>query len=481
MDSSENDDQLTVEEVEEMSPMERAIKAVRDGMSYKKAAKTFKVARTTLRMRSLGLSSGIMGPRRRFTPWEEEIIKDVLKQCRDMGLNVNRKRDAPIVQKMAIAKGIHEKKFGGNWLSNFFDRHPLEKRLVSSSDAEKDAETVAEADIQMTDPSISLGDMNFPLSAPKISSTQQQRDMSGPELMEEMNKEGYLAEPQGVWIIAECLISLKRYYKKYYDKVETPGSDKPIRVLVCGNAAGSFLSPSVVQLRSQQEPVARDFTDFLTLIRQQLLHLITARKNVIFMDRPSSELRLMPDFVVACSETTKDVKLLPFPRFSVVKNWSYTCGSVLQKRWNHYVETANIQNDMQPTEGDFHDIAQHMRKAWTKISLKQTFQEAFEKTGLYPYQPEVLTNALESYRMMIKPPVPRRKIPHEKEREEISKLLTKIGLTKEQRFAVMKSVRKFMDQNLPEDKRPPPNKRGKKRSKEQIAAAKESELAQHEL
>lgn len=67
------------------------------------------------------------------------------------------------------------------------------------------------------------------------------------------------------------------------------------------------------------------------------------------MDRPSSELRLMPDFVVACSETNKDVKLLPFPRFSVVKNWSYTCGSVLQKRWNHYVETANIQNDMQPT------------------------------------------------------------------------------------------------------------------------------------
>ena len=67
------------------------------------------------------------------------------------------------------------------------------------------------------------------------------------------------------------------------------------------------------------------------------------------MDRAASELKRVPDFVVTCLETEKDVKLLPFPQLKVAQNWSVKCGSLLQKAWNKYLETAHVQSDMQPT------------------------------------------------------------------------------------------------------------------------------------
>ena len=68
------------------------------------------------------------------------------------------------------------------------------------------------------------------------------------------------------------------YFKKYYGKIDTPGSEKPLRVAICGNAAGSFLTPCILLLNNQQEPVVRDFSAFTALAKKQLAPLITAQK-----------------------------------------------------------------------------------------------------------------------------------------------------------------------------------------------------------
>ena len=105
--STENDLQSIMEEDDTRSPMEKALKALRDGsISCRQASIKFKVCRTTLRNHSLGRSSKSVGGQPKFNPREDEILKDVMKQCRDIGLHGTRTKDIPVMEKMAIDRGM---------------------------------------------------------------------------------------------------------------------------------------------------------------------------------------------------------------------------------------------------------------------------------------------------------------------------------------------------------------------------------------
>lgn len=105
--------------------------------------------------------------------------------------------------------GVDPAKFETPWLRGILRRYPLEGLDSTASDKEKDAEAVAEASAQMTDASISIADMNLPLSTPKPSFADLQAELSGAELVKELHGEGFLEDPQGLWVIVESLVSVK--------------------------------------------------------------------------------------------------------------------------------------------------------------------------------------------------------------------------------------------------------------------------------
>ncbi|GAV07503.1 hypothetical protein RvY_17329 [Ramazzottius varieornatus] len=467
------DDQEPMEEEsdEELSPIEQAMKAVRSGMSQNKAAKTFNVCRATLANKLKGRHLGRWGGQCRFDPPEELILLEAMKQCRALGLQINRQKNIKVVEKMAASKGVDPAKFETPWLRGILRRYPLEGLDSTASDKEEDAEAVAEASVQMTDASISIADMNLPLSKPKPSFADLQAELCGAELMKELHGGGFLEDPQGLWVIVESLISVKGYYRKYYGASNTPGSEKPLRVLVCCNASGSFLPPCVLVPKDLNDPENRNFEQFSQLARQHLFPLLSAQKNVILLDRAATQLRREPDFVMACSESDKEIKLLPFPRGKISQNWSVKAAAVLNKCWCIYLKTAYIHSDAQPNEGNLYDVVEHLKKAWTKLPLKKVIQTAFEKTGLYPYKPEALAETVEAKVLVtgrLKAAV--RRLPHKQKRAAVRQLLTDMGLTKEQYLPIMNSIRRHLDANLPEGQRLTRVKPLPKRTKEQIAA-----------
>lgn len=106
MDPPKDDREPMEEESdEEQSPMEQAMKAVRSGMSQNKAAKTFNVCRATLANKLKGKHLGRWGGQCRFDPREELILLDAMKQCRALGLQINRQKNIRVVERMAASKG----------------------------------------------------------------------------------------------------------------------------------------------------------------------------------------------------------------------------------------------------------------------------------------------------------------------------------------------------------------------------------------
>ena len=94
------------EEDDKMTAMEKAIKAVKEGMSYRQASIEYDVGKTTLVNRILGLHSKANGRPPNFTSSEDEIIKNVIRHCRRMGLQIHRQKNLQVVEKMAASKGM---------------------------------------------------------------------------------------------------------------------------------------------------------------------------------------------------------------------------------------------------------------------------------------------------------------------------------------------------------------------------------------
>ena len=105
--------------------MRKAVKAVRDGASIRRAAEEYAIPRATLHDRVVGRvqPGSKSGPRKYLDSLEEEELVTFLRNCSSIGYGKTRKETLALVQGAVEKKGINTQ-VSESWLKSFSKRHP---------------------------------------------------------------------------------------------------------------------------------------------------------------------------------------------------------------------------------------------------------------------------------------------------------------------------------------------------------------------
>ena len=105
--------------------MSKAIAAVANGSSIRRAAEEYGLPRSTLHDRVAGrVAHGAKsGPRRYLTSLEEEELVQHLCNCSSIGYGISRKDTLALVQAVVDRKKINAQ-VSPSWLKSFGSRHP---------------------------------------------------------------------------------------------------------------------------------------------------------------------------------------------------------------------------------------------------------------------------------------------------------------------------------------------------------------------
>ncbi|GAV08458.1 hypothetical protein RvY_18142 [Ramazzottius varieornatus] len=384
--------------------MEAAVTAVNDGMSIRMAAERYQIPHTTLANKVNGKHGKKAGRPSTFTMEEEEDIAEILVRCSKIGVPLGKRTLIKIVKAIAIAKGMNWAKFTDRWHRNFLRRNRgVSVRVLSALSFKKSREWTA------------------------------QRCEEWISLLQKLNESGFRLAELYDKVYAE------RGVKEAVGYLKSSESDREnISLLAMGNAAGKTLRPLILYKgKMHLESHFREThdacyvgtnssgvmdTEVLTeFLEKEFLSSITCPKNVLIFDGHSSHLSCIA-FLLACMEHEKEIQVvvLPSGQTAFLQPLDKEVFGGVKQKWHMYLRDSRVD---------------------TSIDVSGPMKEGFRKTGMYPFDAELLRGTVNP-RLEV---VEHNEAQSEEYFADIAKILReKIRLSEDKTTSCLLEIRKIM-------------------------------------
>lgn len=358
--------------------LEKAIVAVENGDSIRKAAEKYGVPRSTLYDHCKGKyqTSSKCGAKPYLTAAEEEELVSFLDKSSRIGYPYTRKQVLALVQQILDSKNINTKVSNG-WWERFQQRHPA-IRLRSA----------------------------MPLSVARAKATDYEvLDNYFDMLKETLESNGIINNASCIYNCDESGFPLSPKCPKVVCEVGTnptyvtSDTKTQITVLVCANAAGTVLPPFVIfdrkslnpQLTIGQVPntiyglspngwIDRGlFSDWF--FHHFLKFVPSFRPLLLLMDGHSSH--YCPEVIRYAAKQKILVLTLPPNTTHLTQPLDKGLFSVLKKSWREICHDFTVKNPGRCVTR--YDFSQLFSQAWYKSMTVSNIMAGFKKTGVCPF------------------------------------------------------------------------------------------------
>jgi hypothetical protein len=363
----------------EKSGLEKAMAAVKEGISYRRASEMYGIPRSTLYDYYIGKSNldSKSGPKPYLTSEEEEELVDFLEIHSRIGYPYTRKHVLAIIQDIIDTKGIKATVSNG-WWQSFLRRHPTLTLRTA-----------------------------VPLSIARASATDAHMiDSYFDKLEKVLVKNDILDKANNIFNCDETGFSLSPKSPKVVTTVGTKvvshitGDTKTqITVLVCTSASGYALPPFVIFDRKTLNPqltvgevpgtlyglskkgwIDRSlFSDWF--FNHFIEYAPSSRPLLLILDGHSSH--YCPDVIRAASEQEIIIFTLPPNTTHLSQPLDKGPFSPLKKAWQEVCHQFTLKNPGRCITR--YDFSQLFSEAWSKSMTVKNIMSGFKTTGICPF------------------------------------------------------------------------------------------------
>ena len=365
--------------------MQKALDAVKSGVSVMRAAREHGVPRQTLRDRVSGkvLHGTKPGPKPYLSPVEEKELANYLVEVAKAGYGKSRSQIKGLAEAVAREKAtLRKQKISDGWFRRFMERQPYLRLRKGDATANVrmdyvNKETMTEYFDLLKNVLSEHGLMNLPNQIYNVDETGMPLEHRPPKVV------------------------TKKGQKKV--RCRTSGNRSQITVIGCVSATGQAIPPFVIfdtkslnmEWRKGEIPGTTyglsdkgwvDTELFKGWLTDHLLkHAVGARPLLVLLDGHSSHYQ--PDLIRYAREhdilfclpphTSHESQPLDVSVFRPLKNnWQDVCHDYMQSNPGKVV-----------TKYQFSEL---LSKAWNKTMTPSTICAGFKKSGVFPFNPEAI-------------------------------------------------------------------------------------------
>lgn len=366
--------------------LERALAAIRDGMSQAAASRRFKISRGTLQNKLKGEHTRPPGHPTVFTPAEEQLLTKTLVTVSNWGFPFTKVDIRELIHKYLQKKGRNVKEFhdnvpGHDYLENFIIRNKLSVRLA--------------ANIKRT--RAAVGPNQLVEFFDNIKDVLQDID---PSLVFNYDETNVQDDPGAKKVI------VPRGTKRV-ERVQQH-SKASISIMVCGNAAGDLLPPMVVYKAgnlyegwTKGGPPGTVYSNtpsgwfdmdqfekwFFQILLPKIKDIENPGKKLVIGDNLASH--FSPTVIEACEENNIYMTALPPNSTHLMQPLDVAVFAPFKKKWRQILDkwrsetksSSSIPKEYFPTL---------LNRLWLAVSenVSNNLQSGFRATGLCPFNPQ---------------------------------------------------------------------------------------------
>lgn len=366
--------------------LQRALTAIRGGMSQAKASARFKISRGTLQNKLKGEHTRPPGHPTVFTPAEEQLLKNTLVTVSNWGFPFNKSDIRELIHKYLQKKGREVKEFkdnvpGHDYLEHFILRNNLSVRLA--------------ANIKRT--RAAVGPNQIVEFFDNVKDTLQDVD---PCLVFNYDETNVQDDPGAKKVI------VPRGTKRV-ERVQQH-SKASVSIMVCGNAAGDLLPPMVVYKAgnlyegwTKGGPPGTVYSNtpsgwfdmdqfekwFFEILLPKIKELENPGKKIVIGDNLASH--FSPTVIEACEENNIYMTAFPPNSTHLMQPLDVAVFAPFKKKWREILDkwrsetksSSSIPKEYFPTL---------LNRLWVALSqnVSNNLKSGFRATGLCPFNPQ---------------------------------------------------------------------------------------------